>query len=72
MNNTLDDFKVGEKVKYIGNFSPELEGDTGNVVELNHSWDVVEVRWNNKGRIYGVKPENIKHHDIVPEELFKI
>lgn len=66
-------FEKGQRVRYIGTYSPDLKGEEGVVTSQQVRDNNVNVRFNsdrlNRGRdlIRGVKPENI---ELIPE-IFK-
>ena len=45
------EFKVGDKVRYVGTLSPELRGDTGTITEFCGS-DSRRIKWDNHPNSY--------------------
>lgn len=51
--------KVGDRVKYIGTFTPELTGKTGTIIEIGSKTNIF-VDWDQYKHDSGVLPQNLE------------
>jgi hypothetical protein len=58
-------FKVGDRVEYVGDFTPHLKGKTGTIRTITNktSYINIEVDWDDDVRAPGVLPESLSPTD---------
>jgi len=64
----MTDFKVGDRVEYVGNLSPDIIGHSGEFMKVGHT-NNVEVSFDGEFVTRGVIPKNLKLLERV-ETLF--